>query len=152
MENINKSGPSEKRREELRLLMQKVRESGKLGGTGMMNDMNEGGSLEGSASARNMEAVARPLPPPPAPPSASPPPISSEVAPMEEQEAADSAEDLLEDGRPKSTDGVGGRWVPPAETDKLETLKPKVCSARLPRARVGLASEPNPDLNPNPDL
>ena len=48
MENINKAGPSEQRREELRLLMQKMKESGKLGGTGMMSDMNEGGALEGS--------------------------------------------------------------------------------------------------------
>ena len=37
MEDINRSGPTEDRREELRLLMKKLKESGKLGATGMMS-------------------------------------------------------------------------------------------------------------------
>ena len=36
------------------------------------------------------------------------------------------AEDLLEDGRPKSTASVGGRWVAPQEVDKLEKNTPSV--------------------------
>lgn len=130
--------------------MQRMKESGKLGGTGMMNDMNVGGSLEGSKTngtaasgewfesngqwfqANAEAAVVRPVPP--TTPAVSPPPISSEAAeaataaPTEELEAADRAEDLLEDGRPKSTASVGGRWVQPQEVDKLEKLKPSVGS------------------------
>jgi hypothetical protein len=140
MENINKAGPSEKRREELRLVMQKMKESGKLGATGMMNDMNVGGSLEGSKTngtaadsgewfesngqwfkADAEGAQVRPLPP--TTPAESPPPISSEET---EATAADPAEDLLEDGRPKSTASVGGRWVAPQEVDKLEKNTPSV--------------------------
>ena len=141
MENINKAGPSEKRREELRLVMQKMKESGKLGGTGMMNDFNVGGSLEGSKTTNGTAADSgewyesngqwfkadaegaqvRPLPP--KTPAESPPPISSEEA---ETAAADPAEDLLEDGRPKSTASVGGRWVAPQEVDKLEKNTPSV--------------------------
>ena len=141
MENINKAGPSEKRREELRLVMQKMKESGKLGGTGMMNDFNVGGSLEGSKTTDGTAADSgewyesngqwfkadaegaqvRPLPP--KTPAESPPPISSEGA---ETAAADPAEDLLEDGRPKSTASVGGRWVAPQEVDKLEKNTPSV--------------------------
>ena len=141
MENINKAGPSEKRREELRLVMQKMKESGKLGGTGMMNDFNVGGSLEGSKTTNGTAADSgewyesngqwfkadaegaqvRPLPP--KTPAESPPPISSEGA---ETAAADPAEDLLEDGRPKSTASVGGRWVAPQEVDKLEKNTPSV--------------------------
>ena len=148
MENINKAGPSEQRREELRLLMQKMKESGKMGGTGMMSDMNEGGALEGSKTNGTAadseqwfqsngqwfkaEAKGAQVRPSPTTPAESPPPISSEEAETatfsEEAETAtaDSAEGLLEDGLPKSSGSVGGRWVPPKEVDKLETNKPSV--------------------------
>lgn len=135
MEDINRSGPTEERREELRLLMKKLKESGKLGTTGMMSDMNEGGALEGS---RSQTVVAPPAPPAPVPPSPpppvppSPPPITAEAveAAVQPTDAADApavpSDELLEDGLPKSSGSVGGRWVPPEDPKKLESLKPKI--------------------------
>lgn len=150
MENINKAGPSEKRREELRLLVQKMKESGKVGGTGMMSDMNEGGALESSKTNRaatnseqwfqsngqwfKAEATSAQVRPSPPTPAESPPPISSEEA---ETATADSADGLLEDGLPKSTGSVGGRWVAPKEVDKLEKNTPSVGRRReLTRTRA----------------
>lgn len=172
MENINKAGPSEQRREELRLLMQKMKESGKLGGTGMMSDMNEGGALEGSKTNGTAtdsgewfqsngqwfkaEATGAQVRPTPTTPAESPPPISSEEA---ETTTADSADDLLEDGLPKSTGSVGGRWVAPKEVEKLDKLKPSVGRRRaLTRTRAPsaerrvLSSNPAPSLSPEPGL
>ena len=158
MEDINRSGPTEERREELRLLMKKLKESGKLGTTGMMSDMNEGGALEGS---RSQTVVAPPAPPAPVPPSPpppappSPPPITAEAveAAVQPTDAADApavpSDELLEDGLPKSSGSVGGRWVPPEDPQKpiapdavVERFDVKKCDPRggAPIAAPGRAA------------
>jgi len=129
MKNINKVGVTEGREMELRELMRKLKQSGQVGTTGMMSDMDEGGALQGARGSTVAQPPSRPAAPPPvAEPPPSPPPLEPSAtggttAPEAPSEEA-RAEDLLEDGKPKSTGSVGGRWVEPAEP--VETMKPKV--------------------------